>query len=513
MVPAVFVPLSELPRTVGGKIDRRGLREAAASITRQQLEAVGSSSSKVEKAPMASDVERSLQGIWAEALGIARSVIGAEDSFFRLGGDSITALQATSQARAVAIEHSVPDLFRWKTIQETAKRFAKATGKTGTGHELHHPPAARGDDNLSGVAVYPCTPVQRGVLLTQISDPSSHAPYFIWKIHCASPFDGAAVDPNRLAAAWKQVVNRHSALRTVFRRNTTTSDEVFELHILPQLDGPVRILPVSDTDSESLPVRLTQLHPQVTQQDGQIPHEFAICPCKNGEVFCRLDINHAIIDAISVALLELDLLRVYEHGSRAPDLHDVYPEYLQYVHRQPQDPAREYWRTYLAGMQPAILPPSRADGQPASTPQRLEIPLACRGTDIVAVCHRTDWTPSNLLNFAWGLALGSLTGSDDVVFGTLTSGRHIPIPHIEQAVGQISNMAVCRVQLPSDRVLDEAAIALQEDYGRVLMFQSFPLSEISRACGITVQELASTAINVQYALSTPRARKGTTRYL
>jgi hypothetical protein len=56
-------------------------------------------------------------------------------------------------------------------------------------------------------------------------------------------------------------------------------------------------------------------------------------------------------------------------------------------------------------------------------------------------------------------------------------------------------------------VLDEAAIALQEDYGRVLMFQSFPLSEISRACGITVQELASTAINVQYALSTSSSKE------
>jgi amino acid adenylation domain-containing protein len=503
MVPVVFVPLSELPRTVGGKIDRRQLREAAASVTRQQLEAVGSSFAEVEKAPMASDAERSLQGIWAEVLGIVRSAIGAEDSFFRLGGDSISALQATSQARAVSIEHSVPDLFRWKTIREIVKRFAKASGKMSIGHELSHPLTNRGDDKLGGVAVYPCTPVQQGVLLTQISDPGSYAPHFIWKIHRAPPSDGAAVvDPNRLAAAWQQVVNRHSALRTVFRRDTSTDDGVFELHILPQIECPVQILPGSDTDSEGLPVRLTELHPQVTaQQSGQMPHDFAICPCKNGEVFCRLDINHAIIDAISVGLLELDILQVYENGSRAPNAHDAYQEYLQYVHRQPQDPAREYWRTYLAGIQPVILPRSRADGQPASTPQRLEIPLTCSGTDIDAVCHRTDWTPSNLLYFAWGLTVGSFTGSDDVVFGTLTSGRHIPIPHIEQTVGQISNMAVCRVHIPSHRLLDDAAIALQEDYGRVLAFHSFPLSQMSRACGVTVQELASTAINVQYALS------------
>jgi hypothetical protein len=62
-------------------------------------------------------------------------------------------------------------------------------------------------------------------------------------------------------------------------------------------------------------------------------------------------------------------------------------------------------------------------------------------------------------------------------------------------------MAVCRVHIPSHRLLDDAAIALQEDYGHVLAFHSFPLSQMSRACGVTVQELASTAINVQYALS------------
>ena len=115
-------------------------------------------------------------------------------------------------------------------------------------------------------------------------------------------------------------------------------------------------------------------------------------------------------------------------------------------------------------------------------------------------CRQTDWTASNLLYFAWAMALGAFSGSDDVCFGVLTEGRHVPVKNIQYTVGQIANMAVCRVRLAPHLSLDQAALSLQENYGHILSFQTFPLSEIARAAGVTLQELASTAINVQYAL-------------
>src|SRR5205085_8891678 len=75
MVPSVILPLSALPVTASGKLDRRALtppREAA-------LEEVGR-----ERGTPRSDLERALERIWAEVLRV-RAVDPGKD-FFALGG-------------------------------------------------------------------------------------------------------------------------------------------------------------------------------------------------------------------------------------------------------------------------------------------------------------------------------------------------------------------------------------------------------------------------------------------
>lgn len=59
-------------------------------------------------------VETQLALIWAELLGQAR--IGRDDSFFALGGDSITAMQVSAAARAVNLDIAPMDIFRFPTL-------------------------------------------------------------------------------------------------------------------------------------------------------------------------------------------------------------------------------------------------------------------------------------------------------------------------------------------------------------------------------------------------------------
>lgn len=487
MIPSAFIPLAEMPRTVGGKADRRRLRDATMQVSRQELESFAPIATAKEA--VVSEDQRLLQAIWSRTLGLSAKDIGADDSFFRLGGDSISALQATSQARAQGVLHAVADLFRLKTIRKIALEFPSSPVPA-PNEALPEKQTTRSSE-ATGM-VYPCTPAQKAILLSQAQDPSSYAPQFVWHVS-AKDHD---VDLHRLAKAWQMVVRRHPALRVTFHPDESQND-YFEQMVAEVVDAPVSIVPELTDVPPDMPRPITSL--------GKIPHHLTIYRTPASDVICCLDVNHAVIDAISISIVERDMRHGYHLGNL--DSHsETYKRYLDSALQCKPEPAHEYFASYLAGINsPALLP------RPWSSPfnqtsdgsrdnmEQINLNLASTRSDVESLCHRTDWTLPNVLYFAWALTLSSFTGSKDVCFGSFTSGRHFDVPYLVDAVGQFSNMSVCRVCMMPDGTLDEAALNLQEHYGHVLAHQTFPLISIARAAGVTMDEIALTAVNVQYA--------------
>jgi amino acid adenylation domain-containing protein/non-ribosomal peptide synthase protein (TIGR01720 family) len=117
MVPTAYFSLNTLPLNSSGKLDRRRLREIGSSFTLQQLvEQRNASSLSENKRSPATETERVLQQIWARVLSIDAVSIGVDDSFLHLGGDSITAMQASAAARRFNMVISTADIMRSKTI-------------------------------------------------------------------------------------------------------------------------------------------------------------------------------------------------------------------------------------------------------------------------------------------------------------------------------------------------------------------------------------------------------------
>ncbi|MEU8820497.1 amino acid adenylation domain-containing protein [Actinoplanes sp. NPDC048796] len=103
LVPAAVVEVDALPLTVNGKLDRAALPAVAyVSETR---------------APHGEREER-LAALFTDVLGVA---VGAEDSFFDVGGDSIAAMRLTSLARTRGIEVRLADLVALKTVAALAE--------------------------------------------------------------------------------------------------------------------------------------------------------------------------------------------------------------------------------------------------------------------------------------------------------------------------------------------------------------------------------------------------------
>ncbi|KAF7175507.1 hypothetical protein CNMCM7691_008608 [Aspergillus felis] len=121
MVPSIYLPLSRMTKTSSDKVDRCSLKEEVGKWFWSDLQAY-SVSNTARRAP-STKVEQRLQRVWSQILGITLNSIGVEDSFFHLGGDSITAMQVVVEARSRGLEHSIQDINQLISIEAIARKI------------------------------------------------------------------------------------------------------------------------------------------------------------------------------------------------------------------------------------------------------------------------------------------------------------------------------------------------------------------------------------------------------
>ncbi len=131
MVPSAFVFLADLPRTVGGKIQRRALPEP---LVNPVAESAADSSNEGDVSTL-SEVERILLKACAQALN--RPELGAAavhaDFFNQLNGDSLTAALWVSRLRehAGTAALTVRDVYEHRTPARLAVRAAEVRRESG----------------------------------------------------------------------------------------------------------------------------------------------------------------------------------------------------------------------------------------------------------------------------------------------------------------------------------------------------------------------------------------------
>jgi acyl carrier protein len=101
MVPAVFVPLTELPYGATGKVDRRMLPDPGRI--------------RPEFTPPRTDAERTVAKLMRDVLDVPH--IGPHDDFFALGGTSMSAARIVVRLRETfGVDFALRDVFEHRTL-------------------------------------------------------------------------------------------------------------------------------------------------------------------------------------------------------------------------------------------------------------------------------------------------------------------------------------------------------------------------------------------------------------
>ncbi|MFF5258096.1 amino acid adenylation domain-containing protein [Actinomadura viridis] len=194
MVPAAVVVLDALPVTAHGKLDRAA------------LPAPGFAASAAGRGP-ATAVEELLCGLFAEVLGL--EALGAEDSFFALGGDSIMSMLVVARARRAGVEITARQIFELRTPEALAAVAEVVTDGTPSGGAGSGEGGGDGEgDGDAGTGVVPLTPVMSE--LAARSGPEVLAGGLSQSMAVTVP---PGMTRERLVAAVQAVLDRHDMLR------------------------------------------------------------------------------------------------------------------------------------------------------------------------------------------------------------------------------------------------------------------------------------------------------------
>lgn len=337
--------------------------------------------------------------------------------------------------------------------------------------------------------IYPCSPMQEGLLLSQLRDPSAYMFHTIFEIK--DPRTGK-VDPERLARAWQSLVERHPVLRTTFIDSNYSGGSFDQLVFKTLKDNVLRVeCPDAQVQDKLEAISLRDLN---AMRPAKLSHQLTVCKTNSGRVFVKLEINHAIIDGGGVDVLLRDLAMAYDRRlAEGPG--PRFSDYIKYIRTQSQGTALEHWKEYLAGVSPCHLTPT-ATFEPKRELKGILMNFQ-RFPELLGFCEQSSVTLANLTLSAWAIVLRQFTGSDDVCFGYLSAGRDAPVNGIQDMVGIFINMLCCRVQFSSNQILADISKRVSGDYIRSIPHQSCSLASIQHELGRQGQSLFNTTLSIQ----------------
>ncbi|KAB8233936.1 nonribosomal peptide synthase [Aspergillus alliaceus] len=521
--PYLCLPVSNMPRCPTGQPDRQALCNAASKLCWDHLRDFAYPDKKKASRPNPIRLAK-ICSMVALALGLDQGDIGHEDDFFDLGGDSASAMQVVISCKREGLSLTAHDIFQERKVGLIACKLQPLAAaeplRKGTislplsnffsqQHLTQYTDIATLEADVKSKLripsmdaiedAYPCTRVHGGLLRTQSLSAFSYVSQTIWEV-VTDRLD-KPICPFRLRDAWLAVARRHPGLRTVLVNNSGREQTCEKIHVV--LRGMPSHVPVLSSVSETL----------VYESDSQIgisgplPYSFTIYQTKPGRVFCKLQGHQAFLDATSVSVILEELANAY--GGILPST--VGPSYrsaVEYLSETPSIRSLEsYWEKKMAAALPCIFPKLHSE---KARPEALRITSGQIGdsTPLRQYCSRNGFTLSNMFQVAWGLTLQLYTGQDDVCFGTLVTGRDLPLPDVHNTVGSFFNVLPCQLQLSAPTYILETLQQNQMEIANRLTHQSCSLQDLLRLSNHFGQVLFNTCFSLEKPLSNTPSDNG-----
>ncbi|MFD8393580.1 amino acid adenylation domain-containing protein [Streptomyces sp. NPDC059680] len=331
--------------------------------------------------------------------------------------------------------------------------------------------------------VWPTTPVQSGMLFhTALADSSFDAYHMQLVFHLSGD-----VDPERMHRAAQALLGRHASLRAAFvdRADGDAVQAVPETVSLPWQYLDLTTFGEAERTEE---FERFLAEDRAARFDVATPPliRMALVHLEHGRAELVMTAHHVLIDGWSMPLLMQDLLLLYASGGDPAGLPATrdFGEFLAWRARQDEKESARVWGAELDGVEePTLLAPGSEGAGEGVGQVDITLPvdearaLGRRATELGV-------TINTLVQGAWALLLGQLTGRQDVVFGATVSGRPPAVTDVDSMVGMFINTLPVRVAYAPGDTLAEVLTRLQSRQAALLDHHYYGLTEIQQSVGL-----------------------------
>ncbi|MCY1041447.1 amino acid adenylation domain-containing protein [Corallococcus sp. bb12-1] len=454
MVPAAFVVMDALPLNANGKVERAAL----------PIPELPQATSEAQVLPRDA-TEQTLATLWVGLLGLSQ--VGVHDDFFELGGHSLLATQLLSRMRErFHVELPLRSLFSAPTIARLAVLVEAALQeqRSSQGASAQEPlPTLVAD--LAGLhEPFPLNDIQQAYWLGRgeafsLGNVAAHV-YF--ELECE------ALDVERYAQVWRQLIARHDMLRMIItpdgRQRILEKVPPFQLATrdLRDLLEAERAAVLEDVRQE--------LSHQVLATDRWPLFDIRASLLGGERVRLHLSFDALMADAHSLSLLFRESYALYRQPERSlPPLEVSFRDYLlaeeALRNTRAWQRSRDYWWNRLDTLPPAPeLPLAR---NPATLEQpRFQVHQERLAPDVwkrlKARGQEAGLTPSGLLLAAFSELLATWSRRADFTLN-LTLFRRLPLhPQVNDLVGDFTSLVLLAVDTSRPGPFQERARAIQQ---------------------------------------------------
>ncbi|MFJ1749547.1 amino acid adenylation domain-containing protein [Streptomyces sp. NPDC088116] len=331
--------------------------------------------------------------------------------------------------------------------------------------------------------VLPLTSLQEGMLFHSLFDTQGPDVYTVQlSVGLWGPLDAP-----RLRTAAQGLLRRHPHLRAGFRitRSGKAVQYIRRETALPWRETDLADLPAAERETALGRLREEE---RTTRFDLDRPPLIRLVLVREAAERYVLVVthHHILMDGWSAPVFLRDLMALYEHEADAAALPPVTPyrTFLDWLAARDHEAGTRAWRRALDGLErPTLLAPEGTTGtvRPARLVEVLPEPLSAALRQ-QAAAHGV--TMNTVVQSAWALLLGRLTGHDDVVFGGVASIRPAEVPGVQTMVGLFINTVPVRVRLRPGQTLSGLLTQVQEAGARLMDHQHVGLPDIQRDAGL-----------------------------